>query len=62
MILQASVGKSLRASDLEQAGQGRCTRVTIDAALAEILSAWPRLDSRGREALLAVANAASGND
>jgi hypothetical protein len=59
MILQASFANSLPASDLEQAGQNRCThcctRIDVDAELASIVTAWPPLAPQQREALAVMA-------
>jgi hypothetical protein len=64
MILQASFGKSLPASDLEQVGRGRCThcctRVDVDAALASVVAAWPSLSPEQRKGLAKTATESPG--
>jgi hypothetical protein len=65
MILQASFGKSLAASDLEQLDQGRCThcctRVEVDTELANIVAAWPYLSPARRQVLLLLVKAPNIN-
>jgi hypothetical protein len=62
MILQARFGNPSPALDLENSGQQRCTyrctRVEISAEMADIISAWPSLTDRQRQAL-SVLSAAS---